>query len=144
MNPGRDFIGVGVVYYCHDGKGNVLMNLRGVNCKDENGRWDIGAGSVEFGESLEETLVREIKEEYGANIISKEFLGFREVVKKEKGAERHWVTFDYLVRIEPAEARNAEPHKFDDVRWFQHDQQPEPLHSEMPVFMAKYADTLPK
>lgn len=142
MRSGVDYTGVGVVYYCSDGAGRVLMNLRGKNCKDEHGKWDIGGGTVEFGECLEETLVREIKEEYGADIISKEFLGFREVIKKEKDIQRHWIAFDYVVRVDPVQTRNAEPHKFDDVQWFQHDKLPEPLHSEMPAFFAKYVGRL--
>ena len=55
MQKGLDFIGVSVVYFCHDGKGNILMQKRGVKARDENGNWDIGAGGMELGDSIEET-----------------------------------------------------------------------------------------
>lgn len=42
MKPGVDYIGVCVVYLCHDGQGNFVMNKRGKNCRDEVGKWDIG------------------------------------------------------------------------------------------------------
>lgn len=55
MRAGTDFIGVGVVYFCHDGKGSVFMSKRGQNARDERGRWDIGGGAMDFGSSVEET-----------------------------------------------------------------------------------------
>ncbi len=142
MKPGVDYIAVGVVYYCTDGNGKVVMNLRGAKCKDENGRWDIGGGTVEFGETLEETLVREIKEEYCAEIQEKEFLGFREVLIDEQDRKRHWIAFDFKVRLDPSQVKNGEPHKFDDVAWFTKDALPSPLHSQMPIFFEKYAAKL--
>ena len=50
---GINFVGVAVVYFCHDGKGGVIMQRRGQNCRDEKGRWDIGGGGVEFGVPIE-------------------------------------------------------------------------------------------
>lgn len=64
MQKGVDYIGVGVSYYCHDGHGKYLMNKRGMNCRDEHGAWDFGGGGIDFGEKVEETLQRELREEY--------------------------------------------------------------------------------
>ena len=52
MKKGVDFIGVTIVFWCHDGKGNVLLALRGPNCRDEHGTWDPGGGGLEFGDSV--------------------------------------------------------------------------------------------
>lgn len=41
---GVDYIGVCVVYFCHDGKGEFVMAKRSSNARDEHGRWDIGGG----------------------------------------------------------------------------------------------------
>ncbi|OGI60267.1 hypothetical protein A2641_00530 [Candidatus Nomurabacteria bacterium RIFCSPHIGHO2_01_FULL_37_25] len=51
MQKGFDYTGVTVVYFCHDGKGNVVFSKRNENCRDEHGAWDIGGGGVEFGDS---------------------------------------------------------------------------------------------
>ncbi|MEI7709419.1 MAG: hypothetical protein WCI76_01755 [bacterium] len=49
MQKGVDYIAVGVSYFCHDGKGNYLMNKRSKNCRDEHGTWDLGGGGLEIG-----------------------------------------------------------------------------------------------
>jgi ADP-ribose pyrophosphatase YjhB (NUDIX family) len=41
------------------------MHCRSKNCRDEQGCWDCGGGSMEFGETFEETVKREVEEEYG-------------------------------------------------------------------------------
>ena len=50
MEKGIDYIGVGVSFICHDGKGNYLMNKRSKNCRDEHGKWDFGGGAVDFSQ----------------------------------------------------------------------------------------------
>ena len=59
LKKGVDFTGVAIVFICHDGNGNILMHKRSQNCRDEQGRWDIGGGSLEFGHLVEDTLKRE-------------------------------------------------------------------------------------
>jgi 8-oxo-dGTP pyrophosphatase MutT (NUDIX family) len=76
MKKGVDYIGVCVMYFCHDGTGRFVMQLRGTNCRDEHNRWDIGGGGVEFGDTVENTLHKEIKEEYSTSVLNFEFLGF--------------------------------------------------------------------
>jgi len=76
MQKGIDCIGITVVYFCHDGKGNFLLSKRSKNCRDEHNTWDPGGGGLEFGDTVEKTLKREIKEEYCAEILLSEFLGF--------------------------------------------------------------------
>ena len=74
MKKGVDYTGVTVVFFCHDGKGNVLLSKRSEKCRDEHGTWDPGAGRLEFGHTIEDTLRREILEEYGARVLDYEFL----------------------------------------------------------------------
>lgn len=56
MQKGVDHIGVSVIYFCHDGKGNFLMQKRGNTSRDEKGTWDIGGGAIEFVDTVEESL----------------------------------------------------------------------------------------
>jgi len=142
MIKGVDYIGVTVVYFCHNGQGNVLMAQRSVNARDEQGRWDIGGGGVEFGDSVEETLKKEIQEEYNANVLSFEFLGFRDVKRNHEGKVTHWMALDFKVLVDPVGVKINEPHKFDDLKWFTLETLPDHVHSQFPLFLEKYRDKL--
>lgn len=140
IRRGIDAIGVGVVFFCHDGAGKYLLGKRSQNCRDEHGAWDPGGGGVEQGEMLEEALRREVNEEYGATVLSHEFLGFREVHREHNGQRTHWVAFDFKVQVDPATVRIAEPEMMDDLRWVTIDEIPEPMHSQFPAFLEKYSE----
>lgn len=142
MERGIDYIGISVSYLCHDGKGNYVMNKRGVNCRDEHGTWDFGGGSVEFGDTLEATLHKEIKEEYGATVKRRKYLGHIESFREHEGKKTHWIHFHYLVQVDREEVINGEPHKFDDIGWFRLDALPTPLHSGIPEALAQYKERM--
>jgi 8-oxo-dGTP diphosphatase len=138
LQKGIDFTGVTIVYFCHDGKGNFVMSKRGKNSRDEQGRWDIGGGGLEFGDTVENTIRKEIKEEYCTEVISYEFLGYRDVHRMRDGKKDHWVALDFKVLIDPKKVKNGEPHKFDDVQLFRFETMPNPVHSQFPKFLELY------
>lgn len=142
MIRGVDHIGVGCAFICHDGAGNLLMHRRSARCRDEQGRWDFGAGSMEFGESFEETVRREVEEEYGARALELRQLCVRNSLREHEGARTHWVHVVFLVRVDPAEARNNEPEKIDEICWFRPDRLPDPLHSAVRDHLAILANVL--
>jgi ADP-ribose pyrophosphatase YjhB (NUDIX family) len=142
MKKGFDYTGITIVYFCHDGNGNILMNKRSQNCRDEHGRWDIGGGGLDFGLTVEETLKKEIKEEYCADVISYEFLGYRDVHREHEGQKTHWIALDFKVLIDPKNVANGEPHKFDEIGWHTLDNLPENIHSQFPKFLELYKDKL--
>lgn len=129
MKRGVDFIGVGCVFVCHDGQGNVLMGKRSVNCRDEHGRWDFGGGSMEFGETFEETVRREVVEEYGTEPSVVRLAYIRNSLREHQGTQTHWVHVVHFARVNREEARIAEPEKMDAIGWFRFERLPEPLHS---------------
>lgn len=85
MRKGFEYPGISVSYFCHDGQGNFVMAKRGVNCRDEHGTWDPGGGGLEFGDTVENTLRKEIKEEYCTDILKFEFLGYRDAHRVHNG-----------------------------------------------------------
>jgi 8-oxo-dGTP pyrophosphatase MutT (NUDIX family) len=142
LKKGVDYIGVCVVYFCHDGKGNVVMAKRTPKTRDEHGVWDIGGGGLEFGGSVEQTIRQEIKQEYCTDVLEFEFLGYRDVHREHDGKKTHWVALDFKVLIDPHQVANGEPHKFEEVKWFTLDALPEKTHSQFPKFLELYKDRL--
>ena len=140
MKKGLDYTGVSVVFFCHDGKGNVLMNKRSQNCRDERGCWDNGGGSLEFGENAVDGIRREVMEEYCVEVLECEFLGYRDVHRVVDGRKSHWVGLDFKVRIATENVKIGDPHKMDDIGWFRLDALPSPLHSQLPKFLEIYKE----
>lgn len=142
MKKGEDFTGISVIYFCHDGNGNFLLNKRSKNCRDEVGNWDCGGGGLEFNDTIENTLSKEIREEYCADILGYEFLGYRDVHRESEGKKTHWVALDFKVMVDRSKVKNGEPHKFNEIGWFKINNLPSPLHSQLPNAMKIYKDKL--
>ena len=142
MKKGVDYTGVTIVFACHDGAGRYLLSKRSSESRDENGAWSQGGGGLEFGDTIEETLRKEIMEEYCVDVIHFEFMGHRDVHREHGGVKTHWIALDYKVLIDPTRVENGEPHKADELGWFTLDNLPSPMYSQWPVFFEKYEEKL--
>lgn len=143
MKKGVDFAGIAVVFFCHDGNGNYLFNLRSKKCRDEHEKWDVGGGGKKLHESAEDALRRELWEEYCVDPIQFEEIGFRSNQRTEPdGTLTDWVHLDYKVLIDPKKVRNGEPDKAEKLKWFSLDNLPENLHSCLPEAFEKYKNVL--
>ncbi len=142
MKKGIDYPGICVVFLCHNGKGSYLLAKRGQKCRDEQGCWDFGSGSLEFGESIESTLKREIREEYGVEPQDFEFLGFRDAHRIADGRPTHWIALDFKVKVDSSNVRNNEPDHIDEIGWFSIHQLPKPVHSTLPKILDNYREKL--
>lgn len=142
LKKGIDYTGITIVYFCHDGNGRFIMAQRSNQARDEQGRWDVGGGGLEFGDTIENTLRKEIKEEYCTEVLDYEYLGYRDVHREHEGKKTHWITFDFKVLVNPSLVQIGEPHKFDDIGWFTLENLPEPIHSQLPNFLNLYRHKL--
>jgi len=142
MKKGEDYTGVSIIYFCHDVAGNFVFAKRSKNCRDEIGNWDSGGGALEFLDTVENTLKKEIKEEYCTNILDYEFLGYRDVHRERTGVKTHWVALDFKVLVDREKVKIGEPHKFDEIGWFKLDNLPSPLHSQIPNALNLYKEKL--
>jgi 8-oxo-dGTP diphosphatase len=106
-----------------------LLARRSAGARDEPGTWDTGAGALEFGETFEAAVTREVLEEYATVPEEITLLGVRNVVRTEPLS--HWVAVVFAVRVDPGSVKIGEPHKFDDLSWFGRDALPSPLHSQL-------------
>lgn len=136
---GEDYIGVNCVFFCHDGHGKIVFHKRNGNCRDEANTWDCGGGTLEFGESFEDALRREVREEYGAEVLDIKYLGTRNVLRTNKsGKTTHWVANGFAVLVDHEEVIVGEPDKMDGLGWFSLDELPAPLHSQIAEHIEKF------
>ncbi len=130
LRRGVDHIGVCVNFVVHDGNGKMLMQKRSQNCRDEQGRWDVGSGAVEFGELLEDAVLREVQEELSTSPIEVQYLHTYDAHREHEGQQTHWIAISYAVQVDPKAVKIGEPHKIDEIGWFTTEALPEPLHSQ--------------
>lgn len=116
------------VFFCHDGEGRILLAKRGHEARDEQGRWDCGAGALQLGESFEAAVTREVGEEYSTVPLSIEQIGVYNAIRPGS----HWVAVVFAVQVAPAEVRLGEPDKATEHGWFTVNALPAPLHSQLP------------
>jgi 8-oxo-dGTP diphosphatase len=89
---GRPSVGVGAVIV-HGGR--VVLIRRGK--EPLKGRWVVPGGTVEWGESLEDALVREVQEETGLTVRPRVLLMvFDRIERWPEGVRYHYVILDYL------------------------------------------------
>ena len=130
LRRGIDHIGVSASFIIHDGKGNILLQKRGAKARDENGRWDVGGGAIEFGESIDVAVKREVKEELSTEPLEIEFMTVYDAHRKHNNEKTHWIALMHAVRVDPAKVRIGEPEKIDEIGWFLSSNLPSPLHSQ--------------
>lgn len=129
MKRGIDHVGVTVCFYCHDGKGKLLLHKRSDKCRDEQGNWDCGGGSMEFGETFEQAVRRELMEEYCVAPKKLTFVGANNVLRTNGKEKTHWVALVFSVLVDPKKVKIGDSEKMAEIGWFTIDKLPSPLHS---------------
>ena len=126
MKRGVDYIGVSVGAMIFNGRKELFLTKRGQQATNERGCWEIPGGGVEFSETLQVAIKREIKEEYGVDIILLQQLPAQNhILPKEK---QHWVPTSFISRIKNGQTpKILEPHKCDALGWFALNKLPQPL-----------------
>ncbi|WP_232661024.1 nucleotide triphosphate diphosphatase NUDT15 [Pseudonocardia sp. TRM90224] len=121
-------VGVGAVVR----EGERILVLRRAGAHGA-GTWGLPGGHQEFGESPEETAVREVAEETGLIVAARSRLGFTDDPMPEIG--RHYVTLFIGCERLTGEAQVMEPEKATDLAWLtpdelraRHDELFAPLH----------------
>jgi 8-oxo-dGTP diphosphatase len=120
MNDKATRVGVGVFIF-RDNK-FLMFKRRGSHGA---GAWSIPGGHLEFGESFEETAVREVKEETGLAIKNIRFGAVTNDYFKEEG--KHYVTIWVLSDWLRGKETITEPDKSSDLAWHTFNDLPEPL-----------------
>ncbi len=142
-HKGVSFTGITTVFFCHDGHGKLLLGKRSKNARDEHGRWDPGGGGLKHEQAVEESLKREVLEEYAAVPKRIDFIGYFDAFRTSPdGHPTHWLAMCFAVLVDPKQVKLNEPDMLDDIGWFDLDDLPSPLHSQFETFFTKHGDKL--
>lgn len=127
MRRGIDYIGVGVGIILVNPRGELFLARRGPLAKNERGLWEFPGGTVEFNETLQDAIKREIMEEYGVSITVEKLLDVVDHILPEE--KQHWVSPTYVGQILAGEPSILEPGKCTEIGWFFIDKIPDDLTS---------------
>jgi len=129
MKAGKNYIGVSVGAFITNDKDQVLLVKRNKKARNDEGRWKLPGGKVEFGETRKEAIIREIQEELG--ITMKNIVLLHAVDEFFNNKKEHWLASIYLYSLKLKDKpENKEPHKHDSIGWFNINKLPNP-HSLM-------------
>jgi len=110
--PAKPIVGIGAVIICN---GKILLAKRG--SEPGKNKWSIPGGLVELGETVQETTVREVKEETNLEVQVRRLIDVVDNLEPdEKGRLRyHFVVLDFLVHLKEGSLRAGSDVL--DVRW---------------------------
>jgi 8-oxo-dGTP diphosphatase len=93
--PTRPYLAVSAAIF-RDGRVLIVRRRR----PPAHGLYTLPGGVVELGETLEEAVIREVREETGLKIAPLELVGFRQAIARdaEGRVERHFVILPFAAR----------------------------------------------
>jgi len=112
LYPNQPIVGVGAVIVRN---GRILLEKR--KNSPGKGRWTIPGGLVNLGETAEQAVIREVKEETGLEVCNPRLVDVVNYISLgKKGLVRyHYVIIDYIVTSKGGKAKAASD--ADDLRW---------------------------
>lgn len=118
-----------VVAIVRDAQSRILMIH-----KTDNKKWALPGGGHDFGESIEQTVLREVLEETGYHVEVEKVTGLytnpRHVIAYDDGEVRQQFSIAFLARLVGGEARTSS--ESDEVVWLTLQQiEEKPIHPSM-------------
>lgn len=107
-------------------KDNKVLLLRRFNTGYEDGKYSMVAGHVDNGETFTQCIIREAQEEAGI-ILKPEDVEVVHVMQRNSQTTKNNDRVDvfFIARQWQGEVQNKEPHKCDDLSWFDLDHLPD-------------------
>ena len=105
LYPNQPIVGVGAVIVCN---GKILLEKR--KSEPGRGKWTIPGGLVELGESAEQTVIREVKEETNLKVEEPKLIDVVNSITLDENdkIKYHFVIVDYFVKLEGGKLKAAD------------------------------------
>jgi 8-oxo-dGTP diphosphatase len=112
LYPDHPVVGVGAIIIS---EGKILLEKR--KNEPSKGKWSIPGGLVELGESVEQAVIREVKEETGLDVEAPRLIDVVDNISLDaKGKVKyHYVIVDFLVIVRCGLAKAASD--ADELKW---------------------------
>lgn len=137
MKRGVDYIGVGIGAIIINNEGKYLLAKRGRKAKNERGKWEFPGGGIEFGDTMHDTIKREMMEELGIEIeIFDHLPPIDHIIPYDN---QHWVTSGVMANIKKGTPKIMEKEKCDAIGWFTID---DIVKLDLSIATLKYIDIL--
>lgn len=142
-HKGLSFPGISTSFIIYRNDGKIFLHMRSKNTRDEHGMWDFGGGGLKFGQTLDQNLRRELKEEFDIEPLKVDFIGYSDVFREtEDHQPTHWLAMYFAVKVDPDKVRVMESDMVDDSGWFVIGNFPKPQHSQMQKFFDQHSASL--
>lgn len=114
-------IGLGTQIIVRNKEGEILLSKRSKEIGF--GEWELPGGHLEFGETFEQCVRRECREELGIEVKVSNLVS----VAPNFIQDNHYIVFVFLSSSFVGVPENKEPEVHSDMKWFPEDQLPENL-----------------
>ena len=117
LYPNQPIVGVGAVIIC---SGKILLEKR--KSEPGKGKWSIPGGLVELGESVEQAVVREVREETGLEVQKPELFDVVDNVEVDEDGKikYHFVMVDYFLKLKGGVLKAADDAA--ELKWIEFDE----------------------
>lgn len=127
------YIGSSYLFLIKDGK--ILLQRR-FQTGFQDGNYGVPAGHLDGNETAREGCAREIREEIGIEIKPEDLEVVCVMHRKAENDER--IDFFMIAKSYTGEITNREPHKCDDLSWFELDNLPENIVDYVKIAIKNY------
>jgi ADP-ribose pyrophosphatase YjhB (NUDIX family) len=112
--PTRPYLAVSAAIF-RDGRVLIVRRAR----PPAHGLYTLPGGGVELGETLEEAVVREVREETSLEVVPVALAGYRQAISRDAagGVERHFVILPFAARWIAGEVSLNE--ELGEARWLE-------------------------